>query len=62
MVYRQVTFDRCERNRLAGQLVGSVVDLERSRLHEEIKAVTYHDLKVQQLADGSWEATVILDV
>ena len=27
-----------------------------------IKGVTYHDLKISQLKDGSWEATILFDI
>ncbi len=41
---------------------GCSIDPARSSPHEEIKAVTYHQLSVQQLPDGTWRATVIFDV
>jgi SHS2 domain-containing protein len=40
---------------------GGAVDFSRSEVHEEVKAVTYHQLSVKQAADG-WTATVIFDV
>ena len=43
------------------KLEGEPLDLKRHRFHTEIKAVTYHDLRVWQ--DGStWRARVIFDV
>lgn len=29
--------------------------------HEDIKAVTYHDLRIEQV-NGSWEATIVFDI
>lgn len=29
---------------------------------EDIKAVTYHDLRIEQKDDGTWQATVVFDV
>jgi SHS2 domain-containing protein len=43
-------------------LDGGKVDFAKSQTNEEIKAVAYHRLKVEQLPDGSWRASVIFDV
>ena len=48
--------------KLTAALRGGVIDFSRSQTNEEIKAITYHQLRVEQLADGSWRATVIFDV
>jgi SHS2 domain-containing protein len=40
---------------------GEPLDPTRHRLEHEVKAITYHGLKVTQEAD-SWEAEVILDI
>ena len=40
---------------------GETFDPRRHQLDHEVKAVTYHNLRVQQTADG-WEAEVILDL
>jgi len=40
---------------------GEALDLARHRTHHEIKAVTYHGLRVDESADG-WTAEVILDI
>ena len=50
---------------LAGDLIeadvtGEPLDLERHSLKSELKAVTYHDLAVEQ-AGGSWLVRVIFD-
>ena len=50
-----------EPNKLTAQMEGGVVDFSHSEVSEEVKAVTYHQLSVQQTADG-WTATVIFDV
>lgn len=51
-----------ETGRVAGELVGEPYDPDRHTLHTEIKAVTYHGLSVRRDADGTWRATVIVDV
>lgn len=40
---------------------GEFVDPERHVLAHEVKAITYHGLKVEQTADG-WLAEVIVDI
>jgi SHS2 domain-containing protein len=46
----------------SADLGGEIVDRERHTMLCEVKAVTYHQLSVKQLPDGSWEATVLFDV
>ena len=48
-------------NKLTAQMEGGQVDFTHSEVSEEVKAVTYHQLSVQETADG-WTATVIFDV
>ena len=50
------------RMKVTAVLRGERVDKTRHRLQTEIKAVTYHLLSVEQLADGTWKATVLFDV
>jgi SHS2 domain-containing protein len=47
---------------LKATLHGGPIDFALSQTNEEIKAVTYHQLRVESLPDGSWCATVIFDV
>jgi SHS2 domain-containing protein len=48
--------------KLTATLDGGAIDFARSYDSEEIKAVTYHQLRVEQLPDQLWQATVIFDV
>ena len=48
-------------HKLTAQMEGGAVDFSHSEVSEEVKAVTYHQLSVQQTGDG-WTATVIFDV
>lgn len=41
---------------------GGTIDFGRSQTNEEIKAVTYHQLRVESQPDGSWRAVVVFDV
>jgi len=47
---------------LSATLQGEQLDLQRHRVEQEVKAVTYHNLTVQTGPDGRWTAEVILDV
>ena len=40
---------------------GEPIDIERHHLEHEVKAITYHELKVQR-TDGGWLAEVIVDI
>jgi SHS2 domain-containing protein len=46
---------------LSGSAWGERLDPERHALDHEVKAITYHGLRVEQTADG-WLAEVIVDI
>lgn len=54
----EVTIDG---NQLKAAIWGEPADAERHPLSHEVKAVTYHGLKVEQTADG-WLAEAIVDI
>jgi SHS2 domain-containing protein len=41
---------------------GEPLDPARHALSHEVKAITYHGLRVEQTADGNWLAEVIVDI
>ena len=41
---------------------GEPMDASRHEMDHEVKAITYHRLRVEQLADGGWMAEVIVDI
>jgi SHS2 domain-containing protein len=41
---------------------GEPMDKSRHEMDHEVKAITYHHLRVEQLADGTWFAEVIVDI
>lgn len=53
--------DELDRYHAAGQAMGEPIDPGRHRLECDIKAVTYHMLRVEHL-DDAWVAEVIFDV
>jgi SHS2 domain-containing protein len=62
LLYDEFEIAELTQKRIAATLRGGEIDFTRSRTNEEIKAVTYHQMRVEQLEDGTWRATVILDV
>lgn len=48
-------------DRVQGELRGEPYDESRHTLHTEIKAITYHGLRVE-CDNGMWRATVVVDV
>jgi len=58
---RQCAITRIARDAVNATVEGEPLDLSRHRFYTEIKAVTYHDLKVWQ-DGGMWRARVIFDV
>jgi SHS2 domain-containing protein len=46
---------------LTGTAWGDPLDPERHQLEHEVKAITYHGLRVEQTSDG-WLAEVIVDI
>jgi len=56
--YSKFEEDKLTETEIQGMLIGKAV----KRWGKEIKAATYHDLKVSQKKGGKWEAQVIFDV
>lgn len=46
---------------LAAKCRGEILDPERHQLGTEVKAVTWHQFKIEKTAEG-WQAQVILDI
>ena len=62
ILYDEIGIDPLTPDHLTAILRGGPIDFSRSQATEEIKAVTYHQLRVEQLPDATWRATVIFDV
>jgi SHS2 domain-containing protein len=61
LLFRDFTVEIDDRV-LTGCLTGEPFDSDRHRLSHEVKAVTYHELKVEQTAEGDWLAEVVVDI
>jgi SHS2 domain-containing protein len=57
-VYKDIVFKKLTDTEMEGLLMGQKIE----RFGEEIKAVTYHSLKINKKEDGSWEAIVLFDI
>jgi len=57
-VYFKVNFQTLTNTSIKGEVLGKKV----KRFGEEIKAATYHDLKVFKNKKGMWEAVVLFDI
>ncbi|MCI0459495.1 MAG: archease [Gemmataceae bacterium] len=53
---------RVDESGLTGTAWGEPLDRERHVLDHEVKAITYHGLRVEQEPDGGWLAEVIVDI
>jgi protein archease len=62
VLYEKIDLTKVEGMSLSATLRGGIIDFARSQTNEEIKAVTYHQLRVEQMPEGSWRATLIFDV
>jgi len=60
VIYDEVQSSKFKAQSFEATLRGGAADWSEARA--EVKAVTYHQLRVEQRADGSWTATVIFDV
>jgi SHS2 domain-containing protein len=52
---------RLEGDQLIATCRGEPMDAARHQMEHEVKAITYHGLRVEQTADG-WEAELIVDI
>ncbi len=61
IILKEVQIDKLSEKAISAKAIGERLDLKRHRLKTEIKAVTYHQLKVQKVKD-MWQGEVIFDV
>ena len=66
MSTRRMLFSRIDifvgEKELRARIWGEPIDPEKHKPAVEVKAVTYYDLAVTQMADGSWKAQCVVDV
>ena len=59
LIFTDFHMDTLDERNLQARALGE--DFKRYRLDVEIKAATYHELKIEKASSG-WQAEVILDV
>ena len=47
---------------LRAKACGEPLDYEKHEPREEVKAITYHDMEIKRLEDGSWMAQLVPDI
>ncbi len=57
-VYSKIEFNSFSDKKLEGKLIGSKAE----SFGEEVKAATYHNLRVEKKDEGLWEAIILFDV
>jgi len=57
-VFFKVKFKEFSENKLVGEIWGIRVD----EFDEDIKAVTYHEVEVKEVAPGKWESLIVFDI
>ncbi|NJE08789.1 archease [Thermococcus sp. M39] len=48
--------------KLKAKAYGEPLDYGKHEPKEEVKAITYHDMKIEQLEDGTWIAQLVPDL
>ncbi|WP_297535339.1 archease [Thermococcus sp.] len=48
--------------RLKAKACGEPLDYEKHEPKEEVKAITYHDMRIEKLPDGRWMAQFVPDL
>ena len=49
-------------DRLHAVCSGEQMDQQRHEMEHEVKAITYHQLRVEEAEDGGWLAEIIVDI
>ncbi|MFA5041903.1 MAG: archease [Candidatus Paceibacterota bacterium] len=57
-IFKEANIEKLTNNYIKAEIFGEKID----SLAKEIKAVTYHNLKIFQDKDGNWRARIIFDI
>ncbi|MFQ5770116.1 MAG: archease [bacterium] len=60
-IYKEFEIVNISNTKITSRIKGEKIDEARHEIYTEVKAVTYHDLYIKQIAQG-WEAQVIFDL
>lgn len=62
MVPAEITVKEVSATSLRAEVRGQAIESREDMTLDQIKAVTYHHLKVEKASDGKWNASIIFDV
>jgi len=61
LIFSEFDISELDDTHIVGRIIGRHIGENRSRLKTEIKAATYHDLKIEKTKD-SWQTQLIFDI
>ena len=61
VLFSKFSIDELEDSRLAATAWGEPIDPERHTVYTEVKAITYHQLEIEETDDG-WRVQIIFDL
>lgn len=59
--FKEFNIQKLDKSGLEAEVKGEKIDPSKQNLKTELKAVTYHGLKIQKVG-GLWEAQIIFDI
>ncbi len=60
-LFSKFSIDELDDTRLAATVWGEPIDSDRHTVYTEVKAITYHQLEIEETADG-WRVQIIFDM
>ena len=60
-IYKEFSFQSLTEKNLEATIRGELINFDKHQLKKEVKAVTYHELKVEKTREG-WVGEVIFDI
>ena len=61
-LFKEFKTEEIDDKQLVIEAYGEIYDEKKHILEKEIKAATYHQLKIEQAVNGKWEARIIFDI
>lgn len=61
ILFKKFAIERMSETQLIAKVSGERLDADKHTLYRELKAVTYHELKIERLKT-TWQARVIFDI
>lgn len=62
MLFKRFDIVHLDQNRLKAKVFGEKIDSAHHEIKIDIKAATYHMLKIEKIANGNFKAQVIFDI